>query len=103
MLRLSKHFPDWGSIRAGAGRRINGVGVGDGTAVVGEGVGDIVTMADGPGVGAMVDVGGTSVVGVEVGLGTGVGVGVSALAKPKATSTRVGLPLNLTSVGVVGI
>lgn len=51
----------------------------------------------------MVDVGGTSVVGVEVGLGTGVGVGVSALAKPKATSARVGLPLNLTSVGVVGI
>jgi len=101
MLRLSKHFPDWGSIRAGAGRRINGVG--EGTAVVREGVANIVTMADGPGVGAIVDVGGTSVVGVEVGLGTGVGVGVSALAKPKATSTRVGLPLNLTSVGAVGI
>ena len=94
MLSLSRQSRR-GLLRVGAGRRVNGVG--DGSGVDGEGVGDVVTVADGPRVGAMVDVGAASV-GVGVG-GTGVVAGGVVNAALRA-GPAVGVSVGGTGVGV---
>ena len=108
MRPLSKHLPGSGSIRIGAGRRVTCVG--DGIGVFGKGVAGIVAVADGPAVGAMVDVGTTSVgVGVEVGGtdvevgGTGVGVGGTDVGVGGTDVGVGGTGVGVGSTSVVGV